>query len=150
MKKPTRTSYLLRQAQIITYVHVADCLREHRITPMQYMLLSVSRRNGELSSAELARRFAVAPQSMNEAISTLQRKRLVSRKEAAEHRRIQRISLTTEGRKVLRKCDRKVDAMEAKIFGALTQDELKSFRAVLRKFIDSIRGANALSARVKA
>ena len=97
MKRPARTSYLIRQAQLITFVYIADCLREYRITPMQYTLLSFSRRNGELSSAELARRFAITPQSMNEAISTLRRKRLLSRKEAAEHRRIQRISLTPEG-----------------------------------------------------
>jgi DNA-binding MarR family transcriptional regulator len=146
MKRPARTSYLIRQAQLITFVHVTDCLREYRITPMQYMLLSFSRRNGELSSAELARRFAIAPQSMNEAISTLQRKRLLSRKEAAEHRRIQRISLTTEGSKLLKKCDRKIDAMEHKLFGALSQGEIQALRTTLRKFIDSIRGTDKVYA----
>jgi DNA-binding MarR family transcriptional regulator len=146
MKRPARTSYLIRQAQLITFVHVTDCLREYRITPMQYMLLSFSRRNGELSSAELARRFAIAPQSMNEAISTLQRKRLLSRKEAAEHRRIQRISLTTEGSKLLKKCDRKIDAMEQKLFVALSQDEIEALRTTLRKFIDSIRGTDKVYA----
>lgn len=142
MRKPARTSYLLRQAQLLTYVHVSACLREHRLTPMQYMLLSFSRRNGELSSAELARRFAITPQSMNEAISTLQRKRLLSRKESAEHRRIQRISLTAEGRKLLQQCDRKIDAMEQKLFAALSQDEMETLRATLRKFIGSVRGTD--------
>jgi DNA-binding MarR family transcriptional regulator len=142
MKRPARTSYLIRQAQLITFVHVTDCLREYRITPMQYTLLSFSRRNGELSSADLARRFGITPQSMNEAISTLQRKRLLSRKEAAEHRRIQRISLTSEGGKLLKKCDRKIDAMEQKLFAALSRKEIDALRATLGKFIGSIRGSD--------
>ena len=146
MKRPARTSYLIRQAQLITFVHVTECLREYRVTPMQYMLLSFSRRNGELSSAELARRFAVTPQSMNEAITTLQRKRLLSRKEAIEHRRIQRISLTVEGGKLLRKCDRKIDAMEKALFAALSQDEIEALRITLRKFIGSIRGTDKVYA----
>jgi len=141
MRKSTRTSYLLRQAQLLSYVGIADCLREYRITPMQYMLLSFSRRHGNLSSAELARRFAVTPQSMNEAISALRRKRLLSRKESAEHRRIQRISLTSEGRNLLQKCDRKIDALEQELFAALSRDELDALRAILRKFIGSVRGA---------
>jgi DNA-binding MarR family transcriptional regulator len=145
MKKPARTSYLIRQAQLITFVHVTNCLREYRITPMQYTLLSFSRRNGELSSAELARRFAITPQSMNEAISTLQRKRLLSRKEAAEHRRIQRISLTAEGSNLLKKCDRKIDAMERTLFAALSQDEIEALRTTLRKFIGSIRGTDKVT-----
>jgi len=95
-EKPARISYLIRQAQLVSWMNVAECLRDYRITSMQYILLSFSRRSGDLSAPELARRFAVAPQSMNEAISALQRKRLLSRKEAAEHRRIQRIGLTAE------------------------------------------------------
>jgi DNA-binding MarR family transcriptional regulator len=144
MKAPVRTSYLIRQAQLLTYVNVAECLREYRITPMQYMLLSFSRRNGELSAAELARRFAVTPQSMNEAISSLQRKRLLSRKEWAQHRRIQHISLTAEGSKLLQKSDRKIDAMEQRLFASLSKDEMKSLHALLRKVIDSIRRADAV------
>jgi DNA-binding MarR family transcriptional regulator len=139
MKKSTRTSYLIRQAQLLTYVYIAECLRECRLTPMQYMLLSFSRRDGELSSADLARRFAVTPQSMNEAIVILQRKGLLLRKEAAEHRRILRISLTREGSKLLKNCDRKVDAVERDLFAALSNDELRGLRASLIKFISSIR-----------
>jgi DNA-binding MarR family transcriptional regulator len=143
MTRVARTSYLLRQAQLLAYVRIADCLREYRITPMQYMLLSFSRRNGELSAAELARRFAVTPQSMNEAISALQRKRLLTRKEATEHRRIQRISLTATGNSLLQKCDREMDSMEQKLFSALSRGELDSLRVTLRRFIISVRGGHA-------
>jgi DNA-binding MarR family transcriptional regulator len=143
MKRVARTSYLLRQAQLLAYVRIADCLRKYRITPMQYMLLSFSRRNGELSAAELARRFAVTPQSMNEAISALQRKRLLKRKEATEHRRIQRTSLTATGHSLLQKCDKEIDSIEQELFSALSRDELDSLRATLRKFIISVRGGDA-------
>ena len=139
MRKSARTSYLIRQAQLLTYMYIAEALREYSLTPMQYMLLSFSRRSGELSSADLARRFAVTPQSMNEAIATLQSKRLLSRKKAAEHGRILRISLTPEGSKLLKNCDRKVDAVERDLFAAFSESELQEFRVSLMKFISSIR-----------
>jgi DNA-binding MarR family transcriptional regulator len=143
MKSKPRTIYLLRQAQLLTYAYIADCLRVHQITPMQYMLLSISRREGEYSSADLARRFAVTPQTMNEAIAALRRKQLLKQTEMAEHRRILRISLTSKGVKLLQVCDRKIDAMEKRLFGGLSGDELDNLRAALVKFIRCARELDA-------
>jgi DNA-binding MarR family transcriptional regulator len=121
--------------QLLVYTGLAECLRDYHLTPMQYMLLSLSRRGGEMSSAELARRFAVTPQSMNEMIAMLQRKHLILRKTATEHRRILRISLTLEGARLLRSCDRQVDRMEKRLFADLASDEMRVFRNTLLKLI---------------
>jgi DNA-binding MarR family transcriptional regulator len=134
--KPPRLSYLIRRAQLLIYVNLADCLREHRLTPMQYMMLNVSRRGGEMSSADLARRFAVTPQSVNEMIAALQRKHLITRKVARENRRILRISLTPDGARLLQKCDRQVDRMEDRLFGALSRTDLTVVRSALTALID--------------
>ncbi len=143
MTKSVRISYLIRQAQLLVYTNLADCLREHKLTPMQYVLLSLSRRGGEMSSADLARRFAVAPQSMNEMIVALQREHLIVRKTASEHRRILRISLTPEGRRLLQKCDRQVDRMERRLFSALSEHDLEALRLSLAKLIGSTRANEA-------
>jgi DNA-binding MarR family transcriptional regulator len=137
MSRSARISYLLRRAQLLVYARLADCLREHNLTPMQYMLLSLSRRGGEMSSAELARRFAVAPQSINEIIAMLQRKHLILRKTANEHRRILRISLTSEGARLLRSCDRQVDRLENRLFEDLSPSETTGLRNALLKLIQS-------------
>ena len=99
MSKPPRTSYLIRRAQILTFTNLTDCLRDHNLTPMQYMLLNLSRR-GDLSSAMLARRFSIAPQSMNEMIGALEQKQLIARTVAGEKRRTLQISLTSERGKI--------------------------------------------------
>jgi DNA-binding MarR family transcriptional regulator len=138
MIRPARISYLLRRAQLLVYTRLADCLREYKLTPMQYMLLSVSRRGGEMSSAELARCFAVTPQSMNEMIAMLQRRHLILRKTATEHRRILRISLTPEGARLLRRCDRQVDRLENHLFEDLSPAEIAVLRTILMRVIHSL------------
>jgi DNA-binding MarR family transcriptional regulator len=141
MTRPARIIYLIRRAQLLVYTSLADCLREYKLTPMQYMLLSVSRQRGEMSSAELARRFAVTPQSINEMIAALQRKHLILRKTATEHRRILRISLTADGARLLRICDREVDQLENRLFDGLSGRELRIFRKTLIRLIQSHTGA---------
>jgi DNA-binding MarR family transcriptional regulator len=131
MSRRTRTSYLIRRAQLVVYANLSECLSQHKLTPMQYMLLNLSRRGGEMSSADLARRFAVTPQSMNEMIAALQRKRLIVRNVSSAHRRIRRISLTSKGARLLKTCDREVDAMEKRLFGCLAPPALDALRDAL-------------------
>jgi DNA-binding MarR family transcriptional regulator len=137
MTKTARTSYLIRRAQLLVYANLTECLRADDLTPIQYMMLSLSRRGGEMSSADLARRFSIAPQSVNEMIAALQRKKLIARRTTRENRRILRISLTPEGKQLLRKCDRQVDRMEKRLFAPLSQAELAALRAGLVILIGS-------------
>jgi DNA-binding MarR family transcriptional regulator len=130
-------TYLIRRAQLIIYARLTECLREYNLTPMQYLLLSLSRRGGAMSSADLARRFAVTPQSMNEMITALEGKRLITRRRSTEHRRILRISLTPAGENLLRDCDLRVDGLERSLFAALSPTETRSFRRLLTTFISS-------------
>ena len=138
MMKTVRTSYLIRRAQLLVYTNLTECLRAYGLTPIQYMMLSLSRRGGEMSSADLARRFSIAPQSVNEMIAALQRKKLIVRRTTRENRRILRISLTPEGKQLLRKCDRQVDRMEKRLFAPLSQTELADLRAGLVTLIGSV------------
>jgi DNA-binding MarR family transcriptional regulator len=137
MTSAPRTSYLIRRAQILVMRNLTDCLRDYDLTSTQYLLLSLSRRGGELSSASLARRFTISPQSMNETIATLEQKQLVVRTVAGEKRRTLHISLTPEGTQLLKACDREVDRMEKRLFSALSAAELNSLRNALMKFTGS-------------
>jgi len=137
MTSAPRTSYLIRRAQILVTRNLTDCLRDYDLTSTQYLLLSLSRRGRELSSASLARRFTISPQSMNEMIATLEQKQLVVRTVAGEKRRTLHISLTPEGAQLLKACDREVDRMEKRLFAALSAAELNSLRNALMKFTSS-------------
>lgn len=130
-----RTIYLVRQLQLATYAGLIERLGDLEVTPTQYMLLSLASRRGGLSSADLARRFRVTPQSMNETIVALERKELIIRTEDPEHRKILRIRLSAKGAKLLKRCDRRVDQYEQDLFATLNSAEHASLRVLLSKIL---------------
>ena len=148
MSKPPRTSYLIRRAQVLTFTYLTDCLRDYNLTPMQYLLLSLSRR-GDLSSAKLARRFSMAPQSMNEMIGALEQKRLIARTVSGEKRRTLLINLTAQGAQLLTTCDREVDRMEGRLFSSLSAAEIHALRNALTKVLGSQSEMRAAASRKK-
>lgn len=139
MARAARTSYLLRQAQMRVYTGMVERLGALGLTPVQYMVLSLSSREGGLSSADLARRTQITPQSMNEVIAALHRKGLITRHEAPENRRILRVVLTKEGSRLLPECEREIDRLEAEFFRCFSKNELTAFRDLLSTFLESRR-----------
>jgi DNA-binding MarR family transcriptional regulator len=128
-----RTILLVRTLQLEVSHRMAEALAPFRLTPTQYMVLSLASDHASLSTAEMARRFQIAPQSMNQTIAALLRKRLIGREESPAHRRILRIRLTPAGRKLLGRCDAVMDEVEQIAFESLGSAELKALRALLRK-----------------
>jgi len=126
--KAPRTIYLVRQTQLLVYAAMVDCLEGFDLTPVQYMVLSLSSNERSPSSADLARRTQMTPQSMNELIAALHRKGLVRRREHPDNKRILQVSLTKDGARLLAQCDRHIDRMEQGIFSCLNEKELGAFR----------------------
>lgn len=112
---------------------MVEALGPFRLTPTQYMVMSLACRHGQLSTAELARRFQIAPQSMNQTVASLIRKRLIGRRESPTHKRILHIELTPQGRKLLRQCDGLIDRVERLAFKNFECEELDAFRHMIQK-----------------
>ena len=132
-----RTSYLVKRLETLIRVRFDAGLRDFGVTSGQYMLLSLVSREGGISSAELARRTSVTPQSMNESITALEGKALIRRTEDRDNRRILQIALTRDGRRLLTACNRAVDRLEADLFGALASARLDGLRASLELLVDA-------------
>jgi DNA-binding MarR family transcriptional regulator len=130
---PTRTVYLLRVVTLTMRVEIDRRLHPFGLTAIQYTILSILARREGLSSAELARRFLVTPQTMNTMILSLERKGLVARQTNAANRRILRASLTRKGVTILGKCDALIDELEAELAASVGPAQLKSFRAALKR-----------------
>jgi DNA-binding MarR family transcriptional regulator len=147
MPQHARLSYLVRQAQLATYQQLDQALRGFGLTPTQYTVLAILSRRGEsLSSAALARRLGVAPQSANEIVATLGAQQLVRRTDDAGNRRTRQLQLTPKGRNLLARCDAEVDRFEQAFFGALTAPEREVLRELLVRVIAADRGAQATAA----
>jgi DNA-binding MarR family transcriptional regulator len=116
-----------------------EALRDYDVTSGQYLILSLVSREGGRSSAELARRAYVTPQSMNEVIAALEHKGYIRRTENPENRRMLQVGLTREGRRLLVACDRAVDVAEIAFMSVLTPKRLAEFRATMERLLASAR-----------
>jgi DNA-binding MarR family transcriptional regulator len=143
MATAPRTIYLVKMLDIAVRAGLEQRLQEFQLTGAQYTVLSLLSTRDNLSSADLSRRFLVTPQSMNEMITALERKGLVSRQEDEGNRRILRVKLTPHGQAILKKCDKQVDSLEAEFFGALDPNALAALRDTINAVIASHRGATA-------
>ena len=135
-----RTIYLVKRAEIEVTSRMGRALEQYGITPIQFTVLYfVNHDKGDLSSAQLSRRFLMTPQSMNELITVLQRKKLVKKTVDAAHKRILRVSLTAKGIKLLTDCNVAMDAVEHELLEGLSSTEIQKLREVIGKILDSGR-----------
>jgi DNA-binding MarR family transcriptional regulator len=134
---PARTIYLIKRAETEITAHMTKILGEFEITPMQFTILNFVHDNpDDLSSAQLSRRFLMTPQSMNEAITTMQRKELIEKYTDSKHKRILRINLTEKGLEKLKICNKLVDSLEKRLFEGFNSLELEECRRFMGKIID--------------
>ena len=131
-QKP-RTIFLLRLLQLNIYHLLVERLRSLKMTPIQYMVLSILSSRGAWSTAALARRFQIAPQSMNEVVASLEKSKLIARSKSAEHARILNIRPTATGLRRLATCNKAVDEIERAAFAGLSAGELEQFRETMSR-----------------
>ena len=135
-----RIIYLIKRSEIEITSRISGSLATLDLTPIQYTLLYfIDLNKGDLSSAQLSRRFLVTPQSMNELIQILEKKKLVKKNVDPSHRRILRISLTKKGKQLLAKSNKATDELEDRLFSELSAGELSSLRHLLGKILESAR-----------
>lgn len=129
---PARTVYLIKRIETEVTAKMNKALTEYDITLSQFILLNfVNDHADDLSSAQLSRRFNMTPQSMNEVVTTLQRKELIEKKVDADNKRVLRISLTEKGKETLGLCNETIDSVEKELFGVLSEDDLQQLRALI-------------------
>jgi len=134
-----RTFYLVKRLETEAGMALDRALADHDVTGGQYLILSLVSREGGRSSAELARRAYITPQSMNEVIAALEHKGYIRRTENPDNRRILQVSLTREGRRLLTSCDKAVDIAETAFLSVLKPKKLAEFRATLEQLLAAAR-----------
>ena len=135
-----RVIYLIKRAEIEITSRMSKALDKLGITPIQFTLLYfVKHDKGDFSSAQLSRRFQVTPQSMNELIAVLQRKKLLRKTVDPSHKRILRISLTPKGNQLLASSNIALDTIEKELFGELTNNEVEKIRDIFGKILATSR-----------
>jgi DNA-binding MarR family transcriptional regulator len=139
MRDRPRTMYLLNQANQAVRSQLEAGLRDLQMTGIQYTILTIADEHEGISSAELSRRFFVTAQTMNEIINGLEQRGLVARKEDPANKRILRMKLTAQGRKLLKKCEDVADRIEEAAFDWVDPKEYETLRQSLRTLLHGLR-----------
>jgi DNA-binding MarR family transcriptional regulator len=130
---PPLTSYLVKQVESALRARLDTALRAHNVTTMQYTALTVLQHRGDLSSAQLARRSFVRPQTMHEMVVALERLGLVERHPSADRRHVLLARLTPAGIEKLAECRPDVDLIERDMVKDLTGADLTTLRDLLER-----------------
>jgi DNA-binding MarR family transcriptional regulator len=137
---PARTVYLIKRIETEVTSKMNVVLSEFDITISQFIVLNfVSNNQNDFSSAQLSRRFKMTPQSMNETVSSLQRKELILKNVDKENKRILRISLTEKGQNVLNNCNLAIDHVENDMFSTLSTSDLQIFRELIGRILKTTK-----------
>jgi len=139
-----RIIYLIKRAEIEVTSRMSRAFDEFDITPIQFTILYfVDYDKGDLSSAQLSRRFSMTPQSMNELVSVLERKKLLKKSVDPAHKRILRLSLTARGKKLLQDCNAALDHLEESLLQELTAAETNTLRSLIGKILETAKDNRA-------
>ena len=136
----TRILYLIKRAEIEVTSRMAKALEDEAITPIQFTVLYfVDYDKGDLSSAQLSRRFSMTPQSMSELVGVLEKKKLLKKTTDPLHRRILRLSLTAKGKKLLSDCNATLDSVEEILLKGLSLTETQTLKNLIGKILETSR-----------
>ncbi len=135
---PVRTVYLIAQVHHALRMRIEAALRPHNLTLIQYMILDLLAHHHGLSSADLSRRFFVTPQTMGEMIGSLERRDLIVRAKDPANRRVLRVELTGEGKRLLQDCTVEIEAIEAATVSEIEGKDLDALRATLSLLLSRV------------
>jgi len=134
-----RLIYFINQANQAIRARLEEALRAIQMTAVQYTVLSVIAAREGVSSAGLARRFFVTPQTMNELIAGLERRELITRSESPTNRRVLTMELTKPGASVLKQCNAIADRIEREVCAWMTADQYEKLRTLSRAMARELR-----------
>ncbi|WP_406454338.1 MarR family transcriptional regulator [Streptomyces sp. NBC_01622] len=123
----------IKRAEQATQQAKEYVMRETGITPAQQTALAVLCDHDGITAAELARRCAVTPQTMNSTVGRLEARDLVRRTPHPVHGTLIEIRLTGRGREVFHRADTEVATLDSVLGSGLTPEELDTLKELLAR-----------------
>ncbi|GAA3357189.1 MarR family transcriptional regulator [Saccharopolyspora gregorii] len=136
--RPPLTLYLVKRLELVIRALLDDVLRPLGLTTLQYTALTVLQNRGALSSAQLARRSFLRPQTMHEMVLTLEKRGLITRGPDVHNKRVLLASLTEAGSELLAECAPAVLKLEDELLADLSPGQRETFREGLEHGITAL------------
>jgi DNA-binding MarR family transcriptional regulator len=132
--------WLLKQAFYFSLTTVNDAISTHGVSAAQVGVLRQLSNEPGLSGAELARRLLISPQGLQLALTALERRGLVERKQNPQHKRILQAYLTEEGQSIVATVVGDAVAAHDEVFGVLSTEEKETLRELLGRVVEKGTG----------
>lgn len=128
----------LRDASMAVRTALRDALAEVDLTPVQNTALHMLEVDPGSSSAELARRMHVTPQTMHKLVTDLEHAGLVELSRRPGHGRILDTNLTKHGRQVLAEAHARVETVEERLMASLSERQQQQLLGLLRRCVAAL------------
>ncbi len=133
-----RVVYVVKRLELAVRARLDQICKECGVTTAQYTALSVLRVRPGMSSAQLAVRSFITPQSAHQTIAELERLGYIERRPDESNRRILRNHLTSRGSLLLESCDGAVDQLEEQMFEGFRGHERSELQVLLNRCIRNL------------
>jgi DNA-binding MarR family transcriptional regulator len=130
--------HLLREATMATRAAFRNALVDLDLTPVQNTALHLVETTPGTSSAELARRMHVTPQTMHKLVTELQHRGLLALQPRPGHGRILEIHLTDQGQQLLTEADTRAQVVEDRMTAGLDQRHRQQLVQLLQHCITAL------------
>jgi len=131
--------YLLKTAQQSLRLTMDTALRDLGITAPQYAVLTFLEEAPRLSSAELARRAFVTPQTMNRIVANLEAAGLIERDPHPQLGRVLQATISRRGHSLLAESRRRIAQVEARMVRDLSPAEQRQLANLLERCARALR-----------
>lgn len=128
--------HLIRRAQQIAVSIFTDQCRSHGATPVQYAILNMVKMHPGIDQISLANLVALDRSNTGDVVARLEEKGLLHRSSGATDRRTKRLNLTEAGWALVDAMIPDVEEAQERILAPLSEDERKTFMALLDKLVD--------------
>jgi len=123
----------LRRAQSVVFDHFMDTVKQEKVSPGQFGVLTLIAENPDLNQSGLASALGIERSTMVAVINVLERRNLVKRQESTADRRSYVLSLSKQGKEVLGSVKTKVRQHEKQITATLEGSEKQTLLDLLKK-----------------
>lgn len=130
--------YLLRQAAHIQHNRADRALSDLRITPPQFLVLTMLAAYPNRSGADIARVALLTPQTVSVIVANLEKRGAIKRRPHPVHGRIQNLTLTDSGQALLKEARKRMRALERELTAGMTAEE----EQLVRRWLVSAALAN--------
>ena len=130
-----KAGHLIRRAQQIAVAIFLEECAAFDLTPVQYAVLAALRDNPGSDATRIGGLVAFDRTTISGVMERLEAKGFLARKASDEDKRIKTLTLTAEGKKLLRKVGPAVDRAQERILSPLAAEEQATLLALLGKLV---------------